>query len=179
MKRPMLIALAATLAGASLIASSAARASATGTPMNEVEGFTRSLLEFGSGKNTKFSIGAGYSRTLMEILQGTTEVAFSVESGLLTLEALVGPTLNLAIDDTGIRNSVYLALLGGIELDRLSPSGGTSTTHTHFAYKIALGKRFEFWPEIAWKPEFFVAGTAGAGKLPVYTFVPAQFAFTF
>ena len=67
---------------------------------------------------------------------------------------------------------------------RLSPSGGTSTTNTNFAYRAELGKRFELWKDIAWKPGFNVTGTTakdatGETEKPVFTFVPIQFAFTF
>jgi hypothetical protein len=148
-------------------------------PMNELEGSTRSALTFGSDQPTKFNIGAGYSRTLMDILQATGEITFNVDSETTDLDLRVGPTFNLAMDDTGIRNAIYLSALGGIKLVRTD-----AATDTHFAYKGALGKRFEIWKDIAWKPEFNMTGTtakdsAGETEKPSFALVPVQFAFTF
>jgi hypothetical protein len=151
--------------------------------LNELTGSTNAALTFGSGQNTRFNLGLGYSRTILNWLQGTTETTLSVMSGKTTWDFRIGPTLDYAIDDTGLSNAVYLAVLAGFGLDHKSV-GDEGDTSTSFSYKVALGKRFELWKNITWQPEFNVTGTTakdtfGATQKPTFALVPIQFSFSF
>jgi hypothetical protein len=174
------VAFAAMMAVASGVTMT--RAQAAEMPMNELEGSSNAILTFGTNANTTFSLAAGYSRALNEMFQGSIILAFADSSrpvgNVKALVAEIGPTFNLALDNTGIRNAVYLRATGGIAYASDS-SSGTSVSSTNFAYAVELGKRFELWSVVSWKPAFNVSGTTATGANPLFAFIPAQFAFTF
>jgi hypothetical protein len=144
------------------------------SPLNEVEGGSSSALGFGTGNSTAFSINVGYSRLVLpEFLEIGTNSGFSTSGGTSFLALRVGPTFDLPIDSTGIRNAVYLRALGGISYTN---SGAGST---NFAYEFQIGKRFEILHDILWKPAFDMSGIAATGANPYFMLIPVQFAFAF
>lgn len=135
-------------------------------------------LTFGSGVDTAFAMDLSYSRSLVDFLAATFEGDFYTQSGATLMFLKAGPTINIAIDSTGIRNAVYFRALGGIAYAHGS-SGSFSASSTYFAYKLELGKRFELWHGIAWKPAFNMTGYTATGNNPLFAVVPLQFSVVF
>src|SRR3712207_6242631 len=102
MKKMKSVILASLMIATGLLSVSSARAAET--LMHEIEGNSRSALNFGSGTDTDFAIGAGYSYTLMEMLQASTRMDFGISDANTTYRGLIGPTLNYALDETGLMN---------------------------------------------------------------------------
>ena len=151
-------------------------------PLNELESSSSSAFMFGSGTNTTFGIGAGYSREIIPMIQASGLANFNITSypvgSMTSLTGKIGPTLNYACDDTGIRNAFYLRLLAGLAIGSNSTTGTGSTT-VNFAYTVQVGKRFEIVSNLFWKPAVDMSGTTATGTNPVFSIIPAQFAFMF
>lgn len=169
-KRTAFFALAAMIAGASGVMMTQAQAEES--VMNELQGSTTAALSFGSGYTTSFGVAVGYSRTFMDMLQGTFLGVLSTGGGTTFLNLEVGPTFDLAIDNTGIRNAVFLTAAGGIQYMN---NGGT----TNFAYTVALGKRFALCNVISWNPQFTMSGATVSGSNPQFALVPISLSFLF
>lgn len=173
-------AIAAMMVGSSGIMMT--HAQAADLPMNELEGGSSAALAFGTGADTTFTINAGYSRTLNDMFQGSLVAGFDIISlpvgSAKALVVKIGPTFNLALDNNGIKGAIYVRLLAGIAYSTDS-SSGTSVSSTNFAYEGQIGKRFELWSNVFWKPAFDISGTTMSGANPLYAFIPAQFSFLF
>lgn len=142
---------------------------------HEVEGTSSSALFFGSGFDSTFSISAGYSHTLLDFLQASSRASFFITDGARSLSLRVGPTLNYAIDETGLANAFYLSALGGIATFDTS----TTDARTRFAYLAEVGKRFTLVSHVAWKPAFQMSGTTGDGSDPAFALIPLQISVLF
>jgi hypothetical protein len=150
--------------------------------LNELESSSSSALIFGSGTNTTFGAGAGYSRIVTDMFQASAVAGFNITSypvgGMTSLTLKVGPTYNYSCDNTGVRNAFYLRALAGLAFGTNSTSG-TSNSSVNFAYTVQAGKRFEIVPSLFWKPAIDMSGTTASNTNPVFSIIPAQFAFMF
>jgi hypothetical protein len=173
------------LAAASALIVMTSQARAEDSPANELDfglgavtvlgvgAGNSAALTFGSGVDTAFAMDLSYSRSLADFVAATFEGDFYTQSSATIMFLKVGPTFNISIDSTGIRNAVYFRALGGMALTHF-----VSST-VYFAYKLELGKRFELVHGLAWKPAFNMTGYTATGNNPLFAFVPLQFSFVF
>jgi hypothetical protein len=154
----------------------------TSDPLNELESGSGSALIFGSGTNTTFSLTAGYSRLFLENVQGTVVANLGVLSqtvgSLFNLGVRVGPTINYSLGGGGLKDAFYLRLLAGLAYGSNSTTGRT-VSGFDFAYGVEIGKRFEIFPSVFWKPAFGMNGTTATGTNPIFSIIPIQFSFFF
>ena len=155
------------------VALSGASVHAAENPMNEIGASTSSALTFGTGYTTTFNIAVDYSRTLMDMLQATVVGGFATGGGTSILNLQAGPTFDLALDNTGIRNAVFLRATGGIAYT--NASGGS----TNFAYGVSVGKRTELFNAISWDPTFGIACVTSTGSNAQFQLIPIAMSFIF
>jgi len=144
----------------------------TGEYMHEITGGASSTLALQSG-NTAFGLQAGYSYLVADGIQLTVDNAFSYLSvssaSTYTWRVLVGPTFNFPMT-SDFTNAIFVN--AGIGMS-LADTGSASTTN--FTFGINVGKRFNLWDRVAYRP--YVGVLKVAGSTSNVNLVPLAFSF--